>query len=318
MVKLPGHKIFAISLPFLALIIAHLIWGANFVVAKFALNDFPPMTLAFLRYALASLLLVPFLLVFEKKELKIKLSHLPKLFTTAILMVTINIALFYEGLKRTSAIDASVLSMSVPIFSVLGGWWILKEKIYWINLVGIILGFFGTLVILGLPLIFLGKFTSEGMFGNLLILLSSVTFVIGAILSKQLLKTYHPLILTALFFLIATLTLAIPAVFEYLSFPTWAEKVSVLGYLSLGFITILSTICAFFLLYWGMDKIGVIKANLFHYMEPAVAASLAVPFLGERISYSFIIGTCLVVLGVYWGTLGKQEHHHTHHKHHRS
>ena len=41
-------------IPYLALILAHLIWGINFIVAKITLQEFPPMSLAFLRFALAS------------------------------------------------------------------------------------------------------------------------------------------------------------------------------------------------------------------------------------------------------------------------
>ena len=309
---------FTLSLAIIALVIAHLIWGANFVVAKIALQEIPPMTLAFLRYFLATLLLIPFLLTFEKKQLKVKLDHLPKLILVGIFMITINIALFYEGLKRTSAIDASVLSMSIPIISVIGGWFFLRERIFWINLIGIFLGFVGSLVLLGIPLIFIGKFSGVTLFGNILIILSSLSFVVGAVLAKSVLKKYHSVIVTTISFLVGAITFLIPALLEYVQNPSWVNNLSVLGVLSLIYITLLSSIVAFFLLNYGIEKIGVIKSNLFHYMEPAVAATFAVPFLGERISYSFIVGTVLIVLGVYWGTLGRPEHHYSRQKHHRS
>jgi drug/metabolite transporter (DMT)-like permease len=312
------HRYIYVALPYIALVIAHLIWGANFVVAKVTLQEFPPMSLGFLRFALASLLLVPFIAVFEKKELKVHLDHLPRLVIASLLLIPIQIALFYIGLPKTSAIDASVLSMGVPVLSVLVGWWFLKEKLYWVNLAGIVLGLFGAVLILGLPLIFLGEFSNKNLFGNLLLIISNGCFVFGAILAKDLIKKYNPLIFTAITFMVATITFLVPAALEYINNPTWVSQVSIIGVLGLLYITALSSISAFILLNWGFEKIGIIKSNLFHYMEPAVAATVAVPLLGERISFSFIIGTCLVVLGVYWGTLGKESHHHPHHKHHRS
>lgn len=288
------------------------------MVAKVALQEFPPMTLAFLRFAFASILLVPFLFAFEKKQFKVKLEDWPKLFAVGFLMISINIALFYQGLLKTSVIDASVLSMTIPILSVIGGWWFLKEKLYWINLLGILLGLLGSIVIIGLPLIFLGNFSSEGLLGNGLIILSCISFVAGTIISKDVLQKYDPLVITFISFLVGAITFFIPASLDYINNPNWVDKISIFGVLALLYITLLSSIVAFFLMHYGVEKVGVIKANLFHYMEPAVAATLAVPILGERISYSFIIGTCLVVLGVYWGTLGKQHHHHINHKHHRS
>lgn len=303
---------------YLAIIAAHVIWGGNYVFAKITLEEIPVMSLGFLRYGLASLLIIPFLLNLEGKDKKIRLDHLPKLVLGALLIACINIAFFYMGLKRTTAIDASVLELSIPVISVIAGWWFLKEKIYSANLVGIFISFLGALAVIGIPLLFVGNFSSKQLFGNLLILGSATCFVIGSMIFKKMLKIYKPVVITAVTFLIATVAFALPALMEYLQNPNWVLKVSILGIFGLVYITVLSSICAYFLLLWGLNRIPLSHANMIQYLEPAVAATLAVPLLGERISFSFIIGTCLIVLGVYWGTLGKDEHHHSHHKHHRN
>jgi len=276
------------------------------------------MSLGFLRYGLASLLIIPFLLSLEPKEKKIKLEHLPQLVLGGLLIAAINIAFFYLGLQRTTAIDASVLELTIPILSVLGGWWFLKEKIYAANLFGIVISLLGALSIIGIPLLFFGNFSTKQLTGNLLIICSAITFVIGTMILKKMLKIYKPIVITAVIFLVATVAFAVPALMEYLNNPNWVLGVSILGIFGLIYITVLSSICAYFLILWGLTKIPISHANLIQYVEPAIAASLAVPLLGERISFSFIIGTCLVVLGVYWGTLGKEDHHHSNHKHHRS
>lgn len=313
-----NSEIFKKPVFYLAIIAAHLIWGGNYVFAKITLTEIPVMSLGFLRYGLASLLIIPFLLSLEGKDKKIKFEHLPKLILGALLIACINIAFFYLGLKRTTAIDASVLELSIPIISVIAGWWFLKEKIFAANLVGIVISLLGALSIIGIPLLFLGNFSSKQLFGNLLILASAASFVSGSLIFKKMLKIYKPVVITAVTFLIATIAFALPAFMEYLANPNWVLKVSILGIFGLVYITVLSSICAYFLLLWGLNKIPLSHANMIQYLEPAVAATLAVPLLGERISFSFIIGTCLIVLGVYWGTLGKEEHHHPHHKHHRS
>ena len=87
------------------------------------------MSLGFLRYGLACILILPFLFSLQPSERKVKFEHLPKLILGGLLVATINIAFFYMGLKRTTAIDASVLELSIPVISVIGGWWFLKEKI---------------------------------------------------------------------------------------------------------------------------------------------------------------------------------------------
>jgi len=313
-----NFRYFKIPWPYLALIFAHLIWGANTVIAKITMQEIPVMSLSFLRFALASLLLVPFLITLERKHLKVKLDHLPKLLMASFLMITCTIALSYEGLKLTTAIDSSVLGLVVPIISVLGGWLVLKEHIYLINLLGIGIGLLGGLVIIGLPLLLFGGFAPTNLLGDLLIILSGFTFVAGTIVAKDILDKYPTLVFTAISFLVGVFSFAIPAVNEYIQSPSWVTNVTFLGILGLLYITILSSVCAFILMEWGLKKTSVIKANLFQYIEPAMAATLAVPILGERISYSFIIGTVLIVLGVYWGTLGKPHHYLLKHRHHRS
>jgi drug/metabolite transporter (DMT)-like permease len=311
-------RIFAMSLPMVALVLSHVIWGGNFIVAKVTLQEFPVYTLAFLRFALASLLLAPFFLA-ETKKVKIEKSDLPKLSLVGILMITVNISFFFAGIKETSAISASALTLIIPLLSVLLGWWFLKEKVYIINLLGISLGLIGALIIIGLHQIAFGSFSSEDLVGNIFIVLASVSFVIGAMFSRDLLKKYPSMIVTAVAFLIGVVTFFPPAVQEYLSNPSWTSQVTALGLIGLLYMVLLSSISSYFLFEWGLAKTSLIRADLFQYIEPIVATILAVLILGERVPFSFVIGAVLIILGVYWGTLGKERHHHhkPHHKPHR-
>ena len=81
-----SSRILKSPLPFLALILAHTIWGANFVVAKITLEEFPIYSLAFLRFALAVLFIAPFFFIHTKKAVRIKLKDLPKFVAVGVLM----------------------------------------------------------------------------------------------------------------------------------------------------------------------------------------------------------------------------------------
>lgn len=307
-------QIFKKPFPYIALLIAHLIWGVNFVVAKITLEEFPPMSLAFLRFSLASLFLAPFFFA-QSKKIKIKKEDLPKLIAQGILIVTLNITFFFEGIKRTTATDASVLILTVPILSVLLGWWFLKEKIYLVNLLGIALGFIGSAVIVGLPQIFTGNLSTERLIGNVLIILTSISWVVGAVIAKPLLAKYSSLVVTAIAFMVGTITFFIPAALEYIHNPSWVNQVSILGILGVVYMTLLSSISAYFLFEWGLSKTSVYIADLFHYIEPFIAAGLAVSILGEKISQSFLLGGILIAVGAFLGTLAKKNLHHSHKAH---
>ncbi|MBI3103323.1 EamA family transporter [Candidatus Daviesbacteria bacterium] len=302
-------------IPYIALILAHLIWGANFVVAKVTLQEFPPMTLAFLRFSLASLFLAPFFLA-ETKKVKVDKSDYPKLVAIGILIITLNIAFFFEGIKKTTAINASVLTLIIPMLSVLLGWWFLKEKIYLVNLLGIFVGLIGAVIIIGLPEILVGEFLPQAMLGNVLVLLAATFWVIGAVIARGMLKKYSSLVITAIAFMTGTVTFIIPALSEYFKNPAFISQITILGLLGLTYMTLLSSISAYFLFEWGLAKVGVIKADLLQYIEPFVAAGLAVLILGEQITIPLIVGAILIIAGVYLGTLS-QKPHHRHHKAHR-
>lgn len=307
--------IFKKTWPYVAIILAHVIWGINFVVAKFTLMEIPPMSLAFARFALALFLLSPFLIV--ERKIKIDKKDLPKLLTIGSLMATLNIAFFYLGLARTTVTSASVLTMTIPVLSVVGCWLFLKEKVYVANLVGITVGFLGTVLIFGIPLVFLGaKLSAQELMGNFLILLACVSWVAGAILSKQMAKQYSTLIITTVIFSVGMITFLIPALLEYFQNPAWLSQITYLGILGLFFIAIASSVCAYFLFEWGLSKLGVVKADLFQYLEPLIATTLGVIILNENVRFSFIIGALLIGLGVYLATLAKV--HHQHHKAHRN
>lgn len=304
------------SWPYIALILSHTIWGVNFVVAKVTLGEIPPMSLAFLRFAIALLFLTPFLLT-EKRQNIIK-KDLPWLFAVGVLMVTLNIAFFYLGLTRTTVTAASALTLTIPVFSVIAGWWFLKEKIYTANLAGIIFGIAGALVVIGLPLAVFGvaAWNSPSFVGNILIVFASLSWVAGAVISKRMLTKYSTLTVTAIIFLVGVLTFVIPATQEYLQDPAWPARLTYLGIFGLLFIAIASSISAYFLFEWGLSKLGVVRADLFQYLEPLVAVTLGVFILNEGIRFSYIVGAILIGLGAYWSTLVLEAH--KHHKAHRT
>ncbi len=301
-------------LPYLALLVAHIIWGTNYVVAKITLQEFPPMSLAFARFCLAFILLVPFL-VFERKKLAIKAQDLPKLFGVGMLITTLNIAFVYQGILRTSVTNASGIMMIVPALSVLIGWLILKEHVFTINVTGLIAGLLGTVILSGLPLFLLGISDPQVFLGNLFMILAALSWVVGLFFSKQLHAKYSSLAITAVAFLVAIICFAPPALLDYLENPQWINHVSIVGLAGLLYIALMSSVVGYFLIEWSVGKMPVSRAALFQYVEPFIATTLGVSILGDRISYSFIVGAILIGLGVYWGTLGKEEHHRLHRAH---
>lgn len=272
------------------------------------------MSLAFLRFSLASLLIAPFFLL-ETKKIKISKQDLPKLIGVGIFAITLNITFFFEGITRTTVINASALTLIIPLLSVLLGWIFLKEKIYLINLTGIFAGLLGAVIIIQIPEIVFGNYSPKELIGNILLILASTSWVVGSVISRGLLKKYSSLVVTSTAFIVGVVTFFLPAAKEYIQNPSWVNNVTVLGLLGLIYMTLLSSISAYFLFEWGLAKTSVNRANLFQYIEPFIAASLAIMLLGEQVTVPFILGAILIAAGVYSGTLSKESHHKAHKAH---
>lgn len=301
-------------LPYLTLFFVHVIWAINTVVAKATMQQIPVMSLLFLRFAISALILSPFIISYLRKQKSFPTKHIKTVFLTGLCMIVINNALGYTGLQYTTAINASVLGLFLPLTSVVFAWWLLKERISRINLIGILVGFTGALVIIGIPIFSLHT-VSQQLLGNILIILSGISVVIGFGLSKEMVRLYPPLFLTGVSFLIGAVAFFPAAIFDYYKNPEWISQVTTNGVLGMLFVAIFATAIAYVLTVWSLETTNLTQANIFHYVEPGITAAIAIPFLGESLSSTFLIGTVFVVLGVYWGTLGKPEHHHHLHPH---
>src|SRR3989337_3866488 len=89
----------------LALIGANIIWGAAPPIFKWALEDIGPFTLAFLRFFIAAIIILPF----AYKSLFVERQDYLKLFLIGFFGVTLNISFFFLGLKFAPSINASVI-----------------------------------------------------------------------------------------------------------------------------------------------------------------------------------------------------------------
>ena len=99
--------------PVLALIITNVIWGAASPIFKFALENIPPFTLAFIRFFFAALLVSPLAIMHRQKTTG---TQLLEICLGAFFGISINIAFFFLALPKTNSINAPIIASAQPIF----------------------------------------------------------------------------------------------------------------------------------------------------------------------------------------------------------
>ena len=289
----------------LALIIANIIWGAASPIFKLALQNIPPFTLAFLRFWGATFILLPFVI----KDLWISRSDWLKIFLVAFFGITINITFFFLGLEKAPSINAPVIACSGPIFIYLFSILFLKEKPHKKVLTGLIVSLIGVLIIVIQPL--LNKSLDGQIIGNLFFILATLGAVGHAIFSKEIIDKYKPITVTFWSFVIGTITFT-PFFLKEVWYNNPFYALDYRGWTGLVFGIFLSSALAYYLFEWGTKKIEAQEIGLFTYIDPLVAAIIAVPLLGEKITLVFVLGSLLVFLGI--SLAENRFHYHPFHK----
>lgn len=287
---------------YLYLLLVALIWGIAGPVIKYTLPDYPPIIFLTYRFFLTILVLIPFI---AKKKI-----HLPKdnkklfiLTLTALLGSTINLGFLFYGYSYTSVLDATLISSTSPLFVVAASSFFLKEKVTKKEKLGLLIAFLGTLLIIIQPIIEDGIFAQKNLFGNILIVFANVSWVFYIILSKyELKKQVTPLLLTTYMFFIGFITLLPFAIFQTRgvgNLITTIVNKPLNAHLGVFYMAFFSGALAYFLYQRGQKTIEASEATLFGYLSPLFAAPLAVFWLKESITSTYLLGGLVIALGVF-------------------
>jgi drug/metabolite transporter (DMT)-like permease len=134
--------------------------------------------------------------------------------------------------------------------------------------------------------------------GDVLVLVSTFTWSVFTIITRNQSRSLDPLVVTLLMTVpLAASALVLPLVLD--RWTPWSE----LGFettIALVFLGLAGVALAQWFWQWGVAKIGAAQAGVFLYLEPLVTTALAVPYLGEPLGVSTVLGGALVILGVFF------------------
>ncbi|MFZ2199260.1 MAG: DMT family transporter [Microgenomates group bacterium] len=286
------------KLAYLALSFNVLVWGMAFPLIKPAFDFISPMQYLYFRFLVAGIISLPIFLIYYIK-VHPKISYLIKVLFIELLGITIPLYLLYEGLSRTSAIDASLLGSIYPLFIVLGSVWFLHERENKREWQGLALALLGSFLLVVTPLLSQNLDTPSSTVGNLYILGYGLTYTIYAIVAKKIYKTKPPIFTGALTYLFTALIygliLSSGSILPNLDLLT--SNFSIL--LPVLYMAIPGGIIAFALHLYATSKIEVSEANVFGYLNGVVAIPASYLILGEKPGIITLIATAIIAYGVY-------------------
>jgi len=262
----------------LFLALAAILWSTSGLFVK--ILDWQPVSILAGRSFFAAIV---FLIYLRRIPTRFSLWQL-----LAALMFILTQFLFITSTKLTTAANSIFLQYTMPIYVVLLAYWFLGEKpsrTDWLSML---------VIFIGLTLFFGDELSSDGLYGNLLAILSGVT---GALMmvSFRAQKNGNPAESNLIAFLF-TATLGFPFIMK----ETWTAN----SILILAFLGIVQIGFAFIFFTKGIKHIPALEANLIGTLEPVLNPIWVFLFYGESMGKFALIGGLVVLSGVILSAVG--------------
>ncbi|KKQ36776.1 MAG: hypothetical protein US55_C0053G0011 [Candidatus Levybacteria bacterium GW2011_GWC2_37_7] len=269
--------------------------GATSTITKIGLAGIPPLSFAFIRFLIAGVVVLPFLLKTNfLKDLKQLIPF--------SLLGTINIAFFILGIKMTTATIGQLLYAGVPLLTAIFLFVLFRERLTVRKEMGIAVGFIGVTLVTLLPIVEKGTRFSGDLLGNMLIGIGVISWSLYMVYSKKKLESFSPLVVTSAFIWITCFALLPLSLTDLIAYPNWWQNLTFSGVLSLGYVSIVSTVLVYLLNQYAIKHGGSVLASMQFYLFPVFAYLSAFLLLGEQLTLGLVVGGTLALLGVYIAT----------------
>jgi drug/metabolite transporter (DMT)-like permease len=283
------------ALPYLLLVLAIATWAGNFVVARYMRGEIPPLTLNFLRWSGAFVVLLPLCLGKFRADVAILKRHWKWVLLMAASGVGIFHSFVYTGLQTTTVLNAGLMMAVCPIIIPGIAYLIHGDRLTMRQSMGIVASVIGVVVIITRadPDLLLSLSISTG---DLWFLAAVPMWAFYSVIIKD-----KPQGLSS-----RAMMLAITGVGTLMMLPLYLWELNRLGgipinvstVVSVAYVSVFASVLAYFAWNKGVGDVGAIKAGPFLHLMPVFSALLAMTFLGERLEPFHFPGIALIMLGI--------------------
>ncbi len=281
--------------PYLLLSITTMCWAGNAIVGRLAAGHIPPVTLSFLRWSLAFLILLPFAwkhLVRDWSAIRGRLGVMVIISVTGIGAFN---TLQYWALEYTQALNTLLLQSAGPLVVAVWSLLLLGVRLTLAQAAGVVVSLIGVLVILlhgDLSTLSSIEFNK----GDVIFIVALIIFGFYSVMTLKR-PAIHALSFAAFTFGVGALCLVPLLGWELATRPVMALNTANL--LSLFYVAVFPSTLAYLCFNRGVQLIGANRAAPFFHMVPLFGSVMAMVFLGERPQLFHFIGFALVLSGVF-------------------
>jgi drug/metabolite transporter (DMT)-like permease len=276
----------------LAFVALGIIWGLPYFFIKIAVQEVPPLMLAFSRLLLSTLVLLP--IAWRRGALRGLWSYKLPILAFALAEFAVPFSLISIGERWISSSVTGILIAMVPLsIALIQRFFGVRESLGGWRISGLLVGFIGVAVLLGA-----GSIDGQmGWVGVGCMVVATIGYAIGPLIIQRHLSSLDSIGPLTASLLVASLVLFVPAMLEL--------PISMPSSLALASVAILAFVCtavAMLLMFYLVQHAGASRATVITYINPAVAALLGVLVLHEKLGVGGIIAFVLILLGSWLAT----------------
>jgi drug/metabolite transporter (DMT)-like permease len=269
-----------------------LLWGVPYLFIKVAVAEVPPVTVVFVRVALAAALLAP--VAARRGALRGLRGRLPPLVVLSLTEITVPFLLISMGEQRITSSLAGLLIAAMPLFvALLALRFDAAERVSGSRLLGLLLGLGGVALLLSVDL----GGDLEQLIGGAMVLLATLCYASSTLLVKRAFSDVPMLGVVTVATAVSSLLLA---PFALALTPARLPSLNVaLALVALGVLCTAAGLLSYFAL---IVEAGPSRASVITYMNPAVAVALGVAILDEPLTGGILAGFVLIIAGSWLST----------------
>jgi drug/metabolite transporter (DMT)-like permease len=282
----------------LAYLIMCLIYGTTFLGIKLGLNaGFSPFIYASLRFSIAGIILITFLIIKRKMLPRSKRFYIDVAFV-GMCMTGLEFAGFYWAQQYIPSSFAALLAASTPLMVTLSNLIIEKQRSSKIEITGILIGLIGMFLIVYPKMEEGFELTNLSLLGAIAIIIAKLFYSIGTIKSRSILaQGFSPTLINGFQMLIGSLFLCVLSLlFESNQLNS---GFNFLGISSLLYLIIFGSVIASGIYYWLVKVTNPLLPSTWTYVSPLVALGVGFLWLNEEVQIISLVGLIVVLSGVF-------------------
>lgn len=286
---------------YLLLLAVAAIWGAAAPVIKFTLSGLDPLPFLAYRFLVAAAVSIGIFAykISKGKKFRDFRKHFPLVLLYGILAVPLALGILFFGLDKSTVTDLTLVGVIGPLMVTLGGVIFFKDRITNREKLGIGVVLTGVFLNSIFPLF---KHDSVRLTGNILLLLFLVCDSSSVLIAKKVVKDkVKSANVTNFAFIIGALVFVPLAVYQlgFVEFTTTLTSLPFKYHLGVWYMALFSGSLAYYLYVRGQKSIEVSEATLFNYLQPVFMIPLAIFWLKETLSPSFVLGAAIIAAGLF-------------------